>query len=156
MGWQRVGHDWVTKHSTCFSVHGILPARILELVDMPSSRGYSQPRDWPHISSISCIVGGFFTAEPLGSLGYGPWGRKELNRTEHAHTFVLWVFSLGQLPLLLCANVSFTSERGHSWDLTFKDEKSNCLELGFFQTMKHSIAFKDLLGWGEAELTGAG
>ena len=92
MGWQRVGHDWVTKHSTCFSVHGILPARILELVDMPSSRGYSQPRDWPHISSISCIVGGFFTAEPLGSLGYGPWGRKELNRTEHAHTFVLWVF----------------------------------------------------------------
>ena len=28
-----------------FSVHGILPARILEWVAMPSSRGSSRPRD---------------------------------------------------------------------------------------------------------------
>ena len=32
------------------SVHGILQARILEWVDMPSSRESSQPRDWTHIS----------------------------------------------------------------------------------------------------------
>ena len=32
------------------SVHGILQARILEWVDMPSSRGSSQPRDRTHIS----------------------------------------------------------------------------------------------------------
>ena len=44
------------------SVHGILQARILEWVAMPSSRGSSQPRDQTH---ISCIAGGFFTAEPL-------------------------------------------------------------------------------------------
>ena len=39
-------------------VHGILQARILEWVAMPSSRGSSQPRDqtW-----VSCIVGRFFT-----------------------------------------------------------------------------------------------
>ena len=40
------------------SVHGILQARVLECVAMPSSRGSSQPRDriW-----VSCIAGRFFT-----------------------------------------------------------------------------------------------
>ena len=37
-----------------FSVHGILKARILEWVAMPSSRGSSQPRDGNHISHVSC------------------------------------------------------------------------------------------------------
>ena len=37
---------------------GILQARILEWVVMPSSRGSSQPRDQTH---VSCITGGFFT-----------------------------------------------------------------------------------------------
>ena len=32
------------------SVYGILPARILEWVAMPSSRGSSRSRDWTHIS----------------------------------------------------------------------------------------------------------
>ena len=36
------------------SVHGILQARILEWVAMPSSMGSSQPRDGTSISSISC------------------------------------------------------------------------------------------------------
>ena len=48
------------------SVHGILQARILEWVAMPSSRGSSQPRDWIHVSYGPCIAGGFFTAELLG------------------------------------------------------------------------------------------
>ena len=43
------------------SVHGILQARILEWVAMPSSRGSSQPRDQ---TLVSCIAGWFFTAEP--------------------------------------------------------------------------------------------
>ena len=38
-----------------FSVHGILQARILEWVAMPSSRGSSPPRDWTHVSYISRI-----------------------------------------------------------------------------------------------------
>ena len=39
------------------SVHGILQARILEKVAMPSSRGSSQPKDRTCISYISCIGG---------------------------------------------------------------------------------------------------
>ena len=34
------------------SIHGILQARILEWVAMPSSRGPSRPRDWTCISSV--------------------------------------------------------------------------------------------------------
>ena len=49
-----------------FSVHGILQARILEWVAVPSSRETSQPRDRTHISCGSCTAGGFFTTEPLG------------------------------------------------------------------------------------------
>ena len=37
------------------SIHGILQARILEWVAMPSSRGSSRPRDRTHISYIFCI-----------------------------------------------------------------------------------------------------
>ena len=36
------------------SVHGILQARILEWVAMPSSRGSSWPRNGTHISYVSC------------------------------------------------------------------------------------------------------
>ena len=50
----------------CFSVHGVLQARILEWVAMPFSRGSSQPRDQTHVSCIYCIAGGFFTAGLLG------------------------------------------------------------------------------------------
>ena len=39
-------------------VHGILQVRTLE---MPSSGGSSQPRDWTHVFCGSCIAGGFFT-----------------------------------------------------------------------------------------------
>ena len=40
------------------SVHGILQARTLEWVAIPSSRGSSWPRDW---TQVSCIAGRFFT-----------------------------------------------------------------------------------------------
>ena len=50
-----------TDHSPpSSSVHGILPARILEWVATPSSRGSSWSRDWPHISYIS-YTGRFLT-----------------------------------------------------------------------------------------------
>ena len=38
------------------SVHGILQARILEWVPMPSSRRLSQLRDRNYVSYVSCIV----------------------------------------------------------------------------------------------------
>ena len=44
------------------SVHGFLQARILEWVTMPSSRGYSQPRNQTQVSLMSpALAGRFFT-----------------------------------------------------------------------------------------------
>ena len=37
------------------SAHGILQARILKWVAMPSSKGSSWPTNWTHVSYISCI-----------------------------------------------------------------------------------------------------
>ena len=47
------------------SVHGILQARVLEWVSVPS-RGSSQSRDRTCIFCSSYIAGRFLTAEPLG------------------------------------------------------------------------------------------
>ena len=49
------------------SVHGISQAKILKWVAISFSRWSSQPRDW---TCISCIVGRFFTTEPLGKPFY--------------------------------------------------------------------------------------
>ena len=38
-----------------YSLHGIFQAKILEWVVMSSSRRSSQPRNWIHVSYISCI-----------------------------------------------------------------------------------------------------
>ena len=51
---QLFGTLW-TVALTGSSVHGIIQARILEWVAMPSSRGSSQPRDLTRISYVSCI-----------------------------------------------------------------------------------------------------
>ena len=48
------------------SVHGILQARILEWLAMPSSRGSSWSRDWTCISCGSCIAVRFFIKETPG------------------------------------------------------------------------------------------
>ena len=49
------------------SVHGISQARIQEWVAISFSKEYSPPRDQ---TCISCIAGGFFTAEPPGKPTY--------------------------------------------------------------------------------------
>ena len=61
------------------SVHGILQARILEWVAMPSSRS-SPPKDW---TQVSCIAGGFFTVwatRESHSMLYGDLNRKEIQK----------------------------------------------------------------------------
>ena len=58
------------------SVHGIFQARILEWVAMSYSRGSSPPRDWNHISWVSCI--GRQILSPLSYLGLNGH-RKEMN-----------------------------------------------------------------------------
>ena len=49
------------------SVYGILQARILEWIAMPSSRGSSWPKDW---TWVCCIAGGFFTTASLGNVPF--------------------------------------------------------------------------------------
>ena len=51
-----------------FHVHGISQVRILDSVAISFSRGSSQPRDWTHVSWVSCTAGRVCTAEPLGKL----------------------------------------------------------------------------------------
>ena len=43
------------------SLHGILQARMLEWVAMPSSRGSSPPRDRTHVAFVSFVGSRFFT-----------------------------------------------------------------------------------------------
>ena len=46
-----------------YTVHGILQARILELVAFPFFRGFSQPKNQ---AQVSCIAGEFFTSWATG------------------------------------------------------------------------------------------
>jgi len=49
-----------------FSVHGILQARVLAWVAIPSPGDLPKPREQTCTSYGSCIAGGFFTTEPPG------------------------------------------------------------------------------------------
>ena len=67
------------------SVHGILQARILKWVAMPS-RGSSRPRD--SISS-SYIAGRFFTTEPQGSPAFDLGREKETKDPQTSPPYLL-------------------------------------------------------------------
>ena len=54
---QLFATPWTVAHQAPLSM-GILQARTLEWVAMPTSRRFSQPRDW---TQVSCIAGEFFT-----------------------------------------------------------------------------------------------
>ena len=68
------------------SVHGILQARILAWVAMPSSRGSFPPRNWNRMSSVSCIACSFFTHKPPGK----PLLRWELKLLSWDYSFVIY------------------------------------------------------------------
>ena len=73
------------------SVPGILPARILKWVAMPSSRGSSQPRDQTRVSCVSCI------------------GRQVLYHWSHlGHLGTLMKMKVTQLCLTLCDPRDYT------------------------------------------------
>ena len=60
MLWLLLSHVWLHDPMDCSptgsTLHRILQARTLERVAISFSRGSSQPRDWTHVSCISCIV----------------------------------------------------------------------------------------------------
>ena len=91
------------------SVHGILQARILEQVAMPSSPG-SQPTVQTHVSYVSCIASGFLPTEPPGKpticrtflskssfhllSTYHGQGNVPKNLTSDLHAFNIYMISL--------------------------------------------------------------
>ena len=75
------------------SVHGILQARILDWVAMPSSRGSFWPEDW---TCISCIAGRFFThwatwEVEIISLDVNIYLHLRLWKGESAIYFMIWI-----------------------------------------------------------------
>ena len=77
------GRIWLYNPTDCSwpgsSVHGILHARILAWVAMPSSRGSFQPRDRTLVSCVYRMASRFFTTEPLGKL---------IHTHTHTHTHI--------------------------------------------------------------------
>ena len=67
---------WTVACQTPLSL-GILQARLLGWVAMPSSRGPSQPRSW---IQVSCIAGRFFTS----------WATGEAHIHTYIHPYIRW------------------------------------------------------------------
>ena len=63
--------------------------RIHERVAVSSFRGSFWPRDWTHISCVSCITGRFFTAEPLGK----PMSVLRVNYSLLPEALAVWFFN---------------------------------------------------------------
>ena len=86
------------------AVHGILQARILKWLAIPSSRGSSGPRDHTHVPCISCFAGGFFSAELVG---FNPSRSSQSVRlgslcyvaTSNQLSILQGLFPLGNLPV---------------------------------------------------------
>ena len=88
------------------SVPGILQARILEWIAVPSSRGSSRSRDRTHVSYVSCIAGGFF--------------KHLLNTPYMMHTVLEDVIKkwIGLIPSLFLT--WFNEKTDHVWTLTIR------------------------------------
>ena len=86
-------------------VHGILQARILEWVAMPSSRGSSSPRDGTHISCISSIGRQILCYCDTWEAQRSPWSRclsLSLSWQSSEYRKIQAVMSSGCFGLHLC------------------------------------------------------
>ena len=104
-------------------VHGILQAGILECVVTVSSRGSALPRDWTHISCVSCVASGFFFFSNHWATGEAPC------RDDNPLNKNAWIHELWALPWKpLKAVVRGFSGKSHELD---------CLPLPLYQTPTH-------------------
>ena len=90
------------------SVHGILQARILEWVAMPSSSGFSRPRDRTRISYISCTS----TAWEAQIIRCPYFNKLEKAMTPHSSTLawkIPWMEEPGRLHSMGSLGI------GHDW-----------------------------------------
>ena len=92
-----------------FSVRGILQARILEWIAMPSSRGSSWPRDGTHVSYVPALAGRVFTTSAT-------WQQDQSSRNWHSGSETQNIFLLRwEKPksLLSCDCLSLCFDRPH-------------------------------------------
>ena len=115
-----VAQSYLTLHSPIkcslpgLSVHGILQARILEWVVMPSFRGSSRPRDRTHIPYVSCTAGRFSTTSTT-SFPQLPNCREVCGGREHEQEVIQVVgapCSRGGAGLILSSNTRVSKASG--------------------------------------------
>ena len=70
------------------SIHGIFQAKILECIDMSSSRGFSRPGDWTHI--CLCVLNCRWILYPLSYLGSPQVIKKKKKKIRHWAEFCPW------------------------------------------------------------------
>ena len=112
------------------SVRGILQARMLEWVHMPSSRDSSWPRDRPSISMSSTLPGGFFTTSAT-------W--KDLIYILGLYSFLL---AMNFCPFFLCSHSENTL-----WAQTHRQKETLCdlfLDYDIPKSKKYNINTKYL------------
>ena len=84
--------------------HGVSQARRLQWVAI-SFRGSSQPRDWTHVSCVSCLTGRFFTTEsPCKGQG-GTFTGRDNFISFWADRHVGTLFNIGTLHTLLLREI---------------------------------------------------
>ena len=76
-----------------FPVHGILQARRLEWVAVPSSRGSSQPEDWTLVSCVPCISGRFFTHQAMWEALPAPYLDSFFSPHNTLHYLIYYIFT---------------------------------------------------------------
>ena len=67
------------------SVYRVFQARILDWVTISFSRGSSQPRDWTHVSSVSCMADRFFTHLTIGNRAINKYLNNIFNEEGDVH-----------------------------------------------------------------------
>ena len=119
------------------SVHGILQARILKWVAMPSFRGSSQPRDQTRVFYVSCISRRvLYHCCHLGSpKGTGLRASSEIwiwILQPHLIAFASVPDTLSSAPTLMSGSWAGVWERTaesdffHGWGAAFRVENSKC------------------------------
>ena len=89
----------------CFSVHGILQARILEWVAIPFSRGSSQTRDQ---TRASLIAGRFFIVQATGK----PTCFKQPDYDVSSYSLYICFLCLRFFEVVWSVNLLFSSNLG--------------------------------------------
>ena len=136
---------------------GILQARILEWVAMPSSRGSSQARDWTQVSSIDCRLilyqlscqGSPVSCDHLLSKLYSclmdhfPGKPNEMNAHQH----------VTETLLLPCVSFRASVCQADPFPMQFKSWSGHPQTLSYFRTQGSSLWRQAAMQWLKPQTT---